>query len=134
MPEHLTLQGSAQTLVRLKQSLAQLAGPAVVLDAAPMRVFDTSAVAVLLELRNGLLSEGKSLQVLNMPERLKALVALYGVLYGILISEDNALMMGSLLLFGVLAAIMVATRKIDWYHVMGADDVPPAAGLEATRS
>jgi len=47
------------------------------------------------------------------------LVALYGVLYGILVSEDNALMMGSLLLFGVLAAIMVATRKIDWYGAMG---------------
>jgi inner membrane protein len=62
------------------------------------------------------------------------LVALYGVLYGILISEDNALMMGSLLLFGVLAAIMVATRKIDWYHVMGPDAEPPRAGLEATRS
>jgi inner membrane protein len=57
------------------------------------------------------------------------LVALYGVLYGILISEDNALMMGSLLLFGVLAAIMVATRKVDWYSVMGASapsqDPPP---------
>lgn len=47
------------------------------------------------------------------------LVALYGVLYGILQSEDNALVMGSLLLFGVLAAVMVATRKIDWYNVMG---------------
>jgi inner membrane protein len=46
------------------------------------------------------------------------LVALYGVLYGILISEDNALMMGSLLLFGVLASIMVVTRKVDWYGVM----------------
>jgi inner membrane protein len=53
------------------------------------------------------------------------LVALYGVLYGILVSEDNALMMGSLLLFGVLAAIMVATRKIDWYNVMGAGAPAP---------
>jgi inner membrane protein len=52
------------------------------------------------------------------------LVALYGVLYGILISEDNALMMGSLLLFGVLAAIMVATRKLDWYNVMGSEPKP----------
>lgn len=60
------------------------------------------------------------------------LVALYGVLYGILVSEDNALMMGSLLLFGVLAAIMVATRKIDWYNVMGSD-VPPAAAPHAAR-
>ena len=55
------------------------------------------------------------------------LVALYGVLYGILVSEDNALMMGSLLLFGVLAAIMMATRKLDWYGVMQIDSKPVAA-------
>lgn len=54
------------------------------------------------------------------------LVALYGVLYGILVSEDNALMMGSLLLFGVLAAIMVATRRLNWYSVMGTDARPAA--------
>ena len=57
------------------------------------------------------------------------LVALYGVLYGILVSEDNALMMGSLLLFGVLAAIMVATRKLDWYGVMRSEAKPVAAPL-----
>jgi inner membrane protein len=45
------------------------------------------------------------------------LTALYGVLYSLLASEDNALLMGSLLLFGVLAAIMWATRKIDWYEL-----------------
>ncbi len=43
------------------------------------------------------------------------LTALYGVLYGLLVSEDNALLMGSLLLFGILAAIMWVTRKVDWY-------------------
>ena len=62
------------------------------------------------------------------------LVAVYGVLYGILVSEDNALMMGSLLLFGVLTAIMVATRKIDWYNVMGSDPAPVGAGFDDTRS
>jgi inner membrane protein len=56
------------------------------------------------------------------------LVALYSVLYGILISEDNALMMGSLLLFGVLTAIMVVTRKVDWYSVM----VSPPQPLQET--
>jgi len=61
------------------------------------------------------------------------LVALYGVLYGILISEDNALMMGSLLLFGVLSAIMVATRKIDWYNVMGSEAAPGAPALDAAQ-
>ncbi|MGK5076804.1 cell envelope integrity protein CreD [Janthinobacterium sp. HLX7-2] len=46
-----------------------------------------------------------------------ALTALYGTLYGLLSSENNALVMGSILLFAVLAVIMVATRKVDWYQV-----------------
>lgn len=46
-----------------------------------------------------------------------ALTALYAALYGLLISENNALVLGSLLLFGVLAAVMVATRKVDWYQL-----------------
>lgn len=55
------------------------------------------------------------------------LVALYGVLYGILISEDNSLMMGSLLLFAVLAAAMIATRKLDWYRITGSGEPPVQA-------
>ncbi|MGV3580917.1 MAG: cell envelope integrity protein CreD [Methylophilus sp.] len=43
------------------------------------------------------------------------LTTLYGALYGILASEDNAMLMGSLLVFGLLAITMVITRKIDWY-------------------
>ena len=45
------------------------------------------------------------------------LTALYGVLYSLLISEDNALLMGSLLLFGILVCIMWVTRKLDWYEL-----------------
>lgn len=44
-----------------------------------------------------------------------ALALLYAVLYGLLISEDNALLMGSILLFGALGTVMLATRKLDWY-------------------
>ncbi len=40
--------------------------------------------------------------------------ALYGVLYGILAAEDYALVMGSVLLFGVLAVFMILTRRVDW--------------------
>ena len=47
------------------------------------------------------------------------LTLLYGVLYMLLVSENNALLMGSLLLFGILAAIMWITRKVDWYDVGG---------------
>lgn len=53
------------------------------------------------------------------------LTALYGTLYGLLVSEDAALLLGALLLFGVLAAVMWITRGVDWY-AMGADQADPA--------
>jgi len=43
-----------------------------------------------------------------------ALGAMYGMLYAILSSEDFALLTGSLVVFGVLGAIMVLTRKVNW--------------------
>jgi inner membrane protein len=42
---------------------------------------------------------------------------LYAALYGLLISEDNAMVLGAGLLFLILGTIMVATRKVDWYRV-----------------
>jgi inner membrane protein len=42
---------------------------------------------------------------------------LYTLLYWILRSEDYSLLMGALLLFGVLAVLMLATRRIDWTGV-----------------
>jgi inner membrane protein len=41
---------------------------------------------------------------------------LYAALYGLLISEDNAMVLGAGLLFLILAAIMVLTRRVDWYR------------------
>ncbi|HVE53207.1 MAG TPA: inner membrane CreD family protein, partial [Ramlibacter sp.] len=40
---------------------------------------------------------------------------LYAALYGLLSSEDNALLLGSLLLFGLLGLLMLGTRRVDWY-------------------
>lgn len=45
--------------------------------------------------------------------------ALYAALYGLLISKDNALVLGAGLLFLILAAIMIVTRKVDWYRAAG---------------
>ncbi len=45
------------------------------------------------------------------------LATLYVMLYWILRSEDYSLLMGSLLLFGVLATLMIATRRVDWTNV-----------------
>lgn len=40
---------------------------------------------------------------------------LYGALYGLLASEDHALLLGSLLVLAMLATLMVATRRVDWW-------------------
>ena len=45
------------------------------------------------------------------------LTALYSALYGLLVSEDNALLLGSLLVFALIAVAMVLTRNVDWYRV-----------------
>ncbi|MBS7457765.1 cell envelope integrity protein CreD [Coralloluteibacterium stylophorae] len=42
------------------------------------------------------------------------LALLYGLLYGLLRSETYALLVGSVALFALLAAVMFATRRLDW--------------------
>lgn len=46
-----------------------------------------------------------------------ACAGLFGVLHLLLRSEDHALLMGALLVFAVLAGVMLATRKLDWYSL-----------------
>ena len=55
-----------------------------------------------------------------------ALGALYGMLYVILGSEDYALLIGSLLVFAVLAAVMVLTRKVSWSRFGQLPPAPPS--------
>jgi len=50
------------------------------------------------------------------------LLALYALLYGLLGAEDYALLIGSLLVFALLAAVMLLTRKLDWYSFSRKDD------------
>lgn len=42
---------------------------------------------------------------------------LYATLYLLLMTEDHALLMGSILVFGILAVVMIATRRLDWTSV-----------------
>lgn len=79
LPERLTLQEAAPVLERLARELQKQPGPTVRLNASAFGVLDTSAVAVLLELRRGLLAQGKTLAVTQQPGRLRDLVGLYGV-------------------------------------------------------
>ena len=53
---------------------------------------------------------------------------LYGLLYALLQMEQNALVIGSVMLFAALATVMMLTRRIDWYALfrrMRNADVPP---------
>ena len=43
------------------------------------------------------------------------LAVLYAFHFVVLRNEDYALLLGSLLFFGALAAVMSVTRRIDWY-------------------
>ena len=45
------------------------------------------------------------------------LCAIYGALYVMLLSEDYALLLGSMLLLAILAGAMYLTRNVDWYSV-----------------
>jgi inner membrane protein len=52
---------------------------------------------------------------------------LYGALYGLLASESNALLLGALLIFGMLATLMLVTRKVDWYALSRRVEPAPEA-------
>jgi len=46
------------------------------------------------------------------------IAALYAALYALLQMEQTALVLGSVLLFVVLAAVMALTRRVDWYALL----------------
>lgn len=52
-----------------------------------------------------------------------ALASLYGTLYVLLRLEDWALVLGSAVLFAILAAVMLGTRRVDWWSL--AAPAPP---------
>ena len=53
------------------------------------------------------------------------LAVLYACFYGLLSADDYALLMGSLLLFSVLAAAMILTRNVNWSTVHVAEATEP---------
>lgn len=48
-----------------------------------------------------------------------ALGTIYGLLYLLILSEQYALLFGAVLVFAVLAALMLVTRRTDWYVLSG---------------
>jgi phospholipid transport system transporter-binding protein len=88
LPAVLTHDQAGACLVHLAAGIS--IGPRqVVLDAHALQDFDSSALAVLLELRRACLRLGKQLHIEGAPERLMHLAALYGV-RALLESSDQA--------------------------------------------
>lgn len=52
-------------------------------------------------------------------------LAIYGFIYVIISSEDYALLLGSLLLFAVLATVMIMTKKVNWYDIGNSKNTAP---------
>ena len=78
LPATLTQTQASDCLEQLTQGVLQEAQQ-VVVDAAPLSRFDSSALAVLLALRRECARAGKRFAVQGLPQRLRDLATLYGV-------------------------------------------------------
>lgn len=79
LPDLVTMHVASGVLQTMSKSLEAQTETTAIVDAQGLQTFDSSAVAVLLELRRGLAQKGRLLQVINQPPKLLELVALYGV-------------------------------------------------------
>ncbi len=80
LPQRLTLREASNTLVRLLAAIAlREQGAAVCIRAQEMKVFDSSALAVLLECRRAAIACGHNFSVSGLPSALRGLAGLYGV-------------------------------------------------------
>ncbi len=78
LPATLTQDHARACLEQLTEGV-QAEAAQVVVDAARLRQFDSSALAVLLELRRECARAGKRFAVQGLPQRLRDLAALYGI-------------------------------------------------------
>lgn len=77
LPERLTQVEAADCLAGLSRQMR--AGAGWELDASALADFDSAALAVLLALQRDAQAAGATLRVRGMSDRLRELVALYGV-------------------------------------------------------
>lgn len=79
LPAELTHEQAPACVRMLAQALGAETAATVVADAGALELFDSSALAVLLDCRREALARGKSFAVARMPARLRELAAVYGV-------------------------------------------------------
>ncbi len=79
LPVDLTRGQASACLQMLTQGLRALSGTSVVVDAGTLERFDSSALAVLLQLRRESQAQGKDLTIESLPQRLRDLATVYGI-------------------------------------------------------
>ncbi|AVS73320.1 STAS domain-containing protein [Paracidovorax cattleyae] len=79
LPTELTHRQAEACLRMLLQGLKAHRDAILVVDAAPLATFDSSALAVLLECRRAALLENRRFEVKDLPAGLAKLAGLYGV-------------------------------------------------------
>jgi phospholipid transport system transporter-binding protein len=79
LPSRLTHDEAPACVYMLQQGLEGQAETATVVDASALVHFDSSALAVLLEVRRESSARGRGFAVKGLPARLRELAALYGV-------------------------------------------------------
>lgn len=79
LPKELTYRQARACLMQLRPLVAEFAGQLVPVDATAIKVFDSSALAVLLACRRAALEVGKQLVVIGLPKGLQSMAVMYGV-------------------------------------------------------
>ncbi len=79
LPVSLTHADATQCLTQLTTGVRGEPSVEVVIDAAKLRSFDSSALAVLLAVRRECARAGKQFAVHGLPQRLRDLASLYGI-------------------------------------------------------
>lgn len=79
LPQTVTVREARDTLRMLSQTLQHDAAPTLIVDASPLREFDSAAIAVLLECRRLASAWGKPFAVHGATPKFRDLAALYGV-------------------------------------------------------
>ena len=80
LPSVLMHADASACRAQLVQGMVATQDRVVLLDASGLERFDSSALAVMLACRREALTLGRSLQVQGLPDRLRELATLYGVL------------------------------------------------------
>lgn len=79
LPATLLHNTASATLTELMLALRAESSANIAVDAAALVRFDSTALAVLLELRRAALSAGKTFVLQGLPSRLNDLARLYGI-------------------------------------------------------